>query len=120
MRKENTMSMTKAAAAAAIFILSQAPALAAPPPAWCRNAKTLDEIAICDNEVLWRKDLLMWKRYHVVRVLSRNPADFNREQRRWIAVERRLCRADVTCLFKAYNERLEILQEMEGDLADSQ
>ena len=105
--------------------VSAAPALAASPPPWCAGPRLYpDETAICDNAFLWRKDLLLWKRYHAFLGVQRahgrsRAAAAAAYQRDWIKKERRACRTNVICLVKAYDERIENLQEMVGDIEDN-
>ena len=111
--------MNKLLTTLALALCVSAPATAAQ-PSWCLSAKSLDEIVICHNEPLWKKDNLMRKRYDALRGMVRGKMRsdwYPRNQRAWLA-ERRQCGADVLCLAKLYEERLETLQEFQGDIEE--
>ncbi|MCK0097435.1 caspase family protein [Yoonia sp. F2084L] len=86
------------------------PAEPAPRPAWCVNARTQTERAICANDELATLDLELEMSYKARRQsLSANQRDrLLSEQRRWLTA-RDTCGASLACLVQSYTTRLSAL-----------
>ncbi|HFZ8995948.1 TPA: lysozyme inhibitor LprI family protein [Citrobacter freundii] len=76
----------------------------------CQKAKTADEKAICAHLALNDKDVEMNTKYQFLKglfAMGRRGA-LQDDQRSWLK-QRQQCKADVACLTKAYDERLQQL-----------
>ena len=80
----------------------------------CNQARTPDEIAICDNRDLNDMDVRMATLFDVIKgfVLMGERGAIQDDQREWLA-QRRLCGADVECLRRSYRKRI---GELEAEL----
>lgn len=80
----------------------------------CQKAQAADEKAICAHLTLNDKDVEMHTKYQFLKGLfamgSRDALQDAQQdaQQSWLK-QRQQCKADVTCLTKAYNERLKQL-----------
>ncbi|WP_080091875.1 lysozyme inhibitor LprI family protein [Salmonella enterica] len=76
----------------------------------CQKAQAADEKAICAHLTLNDKDVEMHTKYQFLKGLfAMGSRDALQDaQQSWLK-QRQQCKADVTCLTKAYNERLKQL-----------
>ena len=83
----------------------------------CRQARTADEVAICDNRELNDLDVRMATLYEVTTgfVAMGQRSAMRDEQREWLA-QRHLCRADVRCLRHSYRQRIAELESVVAEI----
>ena len=109
--------MLRMTVAALLMLLVEAPVNAAAASFDCRQARTADEVAICDNRELNDLDVRMATLYEVTTgfVAMGQRSAMTDEQREWLA-QRHLCRADVRCLRRFYRQRIAELESVVAEI----